>query len=275
MMVSPEYFRTLHVPLLAGRSFTQNDTDRSLQVAIVNLSFAHRFFGKADPFGKRLHYGPASNPRVTIVGLVDDVHHDGLEKQSNPELFLPYAQNFLPLLVGVALRTDLPSAVLLPAIREKIAKVDPAQPIFDVDTMEHRLSESTGSRRTQTLLISSFALIALCLAAVGVYGVLSYAVTQTTREIGIRLALGAPKGMVLRSIVRRGAMLAIGGIVIGLAVLLATVRYLTTFLYQVKPLDWISFIGGSLVILALAILASYLPARRAAAVDPMTALRYE
>jgi putative ABC transport system permease protein len=96
MMVSPECFRTLRVPLQAGRSFTQNDTDRSLLVAIINLSFAHRFFGKADPLGKRLHYGPASNPWVTMVGLVDNVYHDGLEKESNPELFLPYAQNFLP-----------------------------------------------------------------------------------------------------------------------------------------------------------------------------------
>jgi len=275
MMVSPEYFRTLNIPVLAGRSFTHNDTDRSLAVAIINMSFAQRFFGKVDPLGKRLHYGPPSNPWVTVVGIAASVHHDGLEKDFSPELFLPYAQNFLPSLVGVALRTDLPATVLLPAIREKIAKIDPAQPIFDVSTMEHRLSESIGSRRTQTLLISSFALIALCLAAVGVYGVLSYAVSQTTREIGIRMALGAPKGMVLRSIVRRGAMLAMGGIAIGLAVLLATVRYLTTFLYHVKPLDWISFTAGSLLILALAILASYLPARRAAEVDPITALRYE
>jgi ABC-type antimicrobial peptide transport system permease subunit len=169
----------------------------------------------------------------------------------------------------------LPSAVLLPAIRERIAKIDPAQPIFDVAPMEHRLSESTGSRRTQTLLISSFALIALCLATIGVYGVLSYAVTQGTPEIGIRMALGAPKGRVLRSIVCRAAMVAFGGIAIGLAVSLATVRYLTSFLYHVKPLDWIGFVAGSLLLLALAVLASYLPARRAAEVNAVIALRYE
>lgn len=275
MMVSPEYFQTLHIPLLAGRSFTPNDTNRSLPVAVINASFAQRFFGKSDPLGHRIRYGPASNPWVTIVGVVASVRHDGLEKEFNPELFVPYAQNFLPPLVGVALRTTLPSAVILPAVREKIAKTDREQTIFDIATMEHRLSESTGSRRTQTVLISSFALIALCLAAIGVYGVLSYAVNQTTREIGIRMALGAQKGTVLRSVVRRGAVLALIGIAIGLAASLATMRYLASFLYHVKPLDWISFTAGVVVIFALAILASYLPARRAANVDPMTALRYE
>ena len=275
MMVSPEYFRTLQIPLVAGRSFTQNDTDRSIPVAIVNVSFAQRFFGNADPLGKRIHYGPASNPWVTIVGVVASVHHDGLEKEFNPELFLPYTQNFLVPLAGIAVRTTLPSAAVLPDIRRQIAKIDPAQPIFDIATMERRLSESTGSRRAQTALISSFALIALFLAAIGVYGVLSYAVSQTTREIGIRMALGAQKGTVLWSVVRRGAVLAIGGIVIGLAVSLAAVRYLASFLYHVKPLDWISFTVGALLLLALAILASYLPARRAANVDPLTALRYE
>ncbi len=275
MMVSPGYFRTLHVPLLAGRSFTPDDTDRSVPVAVVNASFAQHLFAKADPLGKRLHYGPQSTPWVTVVGIVANVHHEGLEKEASPELFLPYAQNFLAPLAGVAIRTTLPSAALLPTIRKEIAKIDPAQPIFDIATMDHRLSESTGSRRTQTALISSFALIALCLAAIGVYGVLSYAVTQTTREIGIRMALGAQKGTVLRSVVRRGALLASGGIIIGLAVSLATVRYLASFLYHVKPLDWISFTAGALLLFALAILASYLPARRAANVDPMTALRYE
>ena len=275
MMVSPEYFQTLHIPLLAGRSFTENDTDRSIPVAVINASFAQRFFGKTDPIGKRIHYGPASNPGVIVVGIVGNVHHDGLEREYNPELFLPYAQNFLPPLVGVAVRTILPSAALLPAIRQQIAKIDPAQPIFDIATMEHRLSESTGSRRIQTALISSFALVALCLAAIGVYGVLSYAVSQTTREIGIRMALGAQKGTILRSVVQRGALLAIGGIAIGLVISLATVRYLASFLYHVKPLDSISFTAGAILLLALAVLASYLPARRAANVDPMTALRYE
>lgn len=274
MMISPNYFRTLDTPLLAGRPFSQNDTERSMPVAIINVSFAQRFFGKADPLGKRIHYGQPSNPWVTIVGIVAGIHHDGLEKEFNSELFLPYTQNF-PSQVGIAIRTTLPPSALLPAIRQQIAKIDSAQPIFDIATMEHRLSESTGSRRTQTALISSFALIALCLAAIGVYGVLSYAVTQGTREIGIRMALGAQKGTVLRSIVRRGALLAIGGIVIGLAVSFATVRYLASFLYHVKPLDWISFTAGALLILALAILASYIPARRAANVDPLVALRYE
>jgi putative ABC transport system permease protein len=141
--------------------------------------------------------------------------------------------------------------------------------------MEQRLSESTGSRRTQTALLCSFAFIALCLAAIGVYGVLSYAITQTTREIGIRMALGAQKGTVLGSVIRRGVLLALGGIAIGLAVSLVTVRYLASFLFHVKPLDWISFCASAGLLLALAILASYIPARRAANIDPMTALRYE
>ncbi len=274
MMVSPAYFRTLHVPLLAGHPFSQDDTDQSIPVAIINASFAQRFFGKADPLGKRIHYGEPSNPWVTIVGITADVHHEGLEKESNSELFLPYAQNF-PFQVGIAVRSTLPPATLLPAIRQQIAKIDPAQPIFDIATMDHRLSESTGSRRTQTALISSFAFIALCLAAIGVYGVLSYAVSQRTREIGIRMALGAQKGTILRSVVRRGALLALSGIVIGLAISFAIVRYLTSFLYHVRPLDWISFTVAAVLLLALAILASYIPARRAANVDPMTALRYE
>jgi putative ABC transport system permease protein len=274
LVISPGYFRTMRIPLLAGRSFSRNDADKSLPVAMINASFARRFFPGVNPIGKRLQYGAPSDLWVTIIGVVADVHHNGLEKGIDPELILPYTQNF-PHNLGIAVRSTLAPSALVSAIRKQIAQVDPEQPMFDIATMEHRLSESIGSRRTQTALISSFALIALCLAAIGVYGVLSYAVTQSTREIGIRMALGAPKGRVLRSIVRRGAMLAIGGIVIGLTVLIATVRYLTSFLYQVKPLDWISFTGGSVVILALAIFASYLPARRAAAVDPMTALRYE
>jgi len=165
-------------------------TDR-FPVAIVNASFVRRFLPRVDPIGKRLQYGPPSNPWITIVGVVADVRHTGLEQEADPELFLPYTQNF-PVNLGIAVRTNLPPSTLVSAIRQQIAQIDPAQPIFDIATMEHRLSESTGSRRTQTALISCFALIALCLAVVGVYGVLSVVTEAPAKSdpLGSRSAQG-------------------------------------------------------------------------------------
>jgi putative ABC transport system permease protein len=269
----------LDIPVLAGRPFSITDSSQSLPVAIVNVSFARHFFGNTDPLGKRLRGGGSSGPWTTIVGVVADTRDDGRETEPVAELYLPITQDRDPDLInfhlGIALRTTLPPDALLPAIREVIAKIDPAQPIFDIATMEQRLSESTSSRRTQTVLLSAFAFTALCLAVIGIYGILSYSVNQTTREIGIRMALGAQKSTILRGVVRRGIFLALLGIAIGLTVSVATVRYLTSLLFHVKPLDWISFTLSAALLLALAILASYIPARRAANVDPMIALRYE
>jgi len=276
LAVSPDYFSTLRIPFLAGRGFEVADRTGTPPVALVNVAFAHRFYPGQDPIGKHLRIGApdASQPWMTIVGVAGDVHHRGPERPPEPEVFVSYAQQPLQT-AALAIRSAMKPEPLTAAVRREIHALDPDLPIFDIATMEDRLARSTAPQRMELWLVGSFALLATALAALGVYGVIAYAVSQSTHEIGVRLALGAPPGLVQRQVVGRGMLLGMAGVVLGLAGGFALTRYLASLLFETGSHDAATFAGASVVLLAMALLASYLPARRAARVDPIAALRSE
>ena len=276
LAVSPEYFSTLGIPLLAGRGFEAADRSGALPVALVNGAFAHRFFPGQDPIGKHLRIGAAdaSQPWMTIVGVAGDVHHQGPERPPEPEVFVSYAQQPLQT-AALAIRSAVRPEALTSAVRREIHALDPDLPVFDIATMDDRLARSTAPQRLELWLVGFFALLATALAALGVYGVMAYAVRQGTHEIGVRLALGAAPGRVERQVVGRGMRLGLAGVTLGLAGGFGLTRYLATLLFETGSHDAATFAGASFVLLAMAVLASYLPARRAARVDPIAALRSE
>jgi len=208
------------------------------------------------------------------VGVAGDVHHRGPERPPEPEVFVSYAQQPL-LTVALAIRSAMRPEPLTSAVRREIHALDPDLPIFDIATMDDRLARSTAPQRLELWLVGFFALLATALAALGVYGVIAYAVSQSTHEIGVRLALGAPPGLVQRHVVGHGMMLGMAGVALGLAGGFALTRYLASLLFETGSHDAATFAGASVVLLAMALLASYLPARRAARVDPIAALRSE
>jgi len=276
LVVSPDFFSTLGIPLLAGRLFDAADRTGAPPVALVNAAFASRFYPGQDPIGRHLRIGDAnaSQPWMTIVGVAADVHHRGPERPPEPELFVPYAQS-PPTAVALAIRTAIQPEPLISAVRREIHALDPDLPIFDIATMDDRVARSTAPQRLELWLVGFFAVLATALAALGVYGVIAYAVSQSTHEIGVRLALGAPPGLVERQVVGRGMLLGMAGVVLGLAGGFALTRYLAALLFETGSHDAATFAGASVVLLAMALLASYLPARRAARVDPIAALRCE
>jgi len=275
-VVTPGYFQTMSIPILKGRSFTEQDRDNTPSVIIVNEALARRYWPNQDAIGKRLGFGEDSTKQVwrEIVGVVGNVKHKALEIESMPEVYFPYHQhpkNFINLVVHTA--SDPVSMV--PAIRNQVLSIDKDQPISDIMTMDQRLAKSVASSRFVMLLLGIFSILALGLAAVGIYGVMSYLVTQRTQEIGVRMALGAQKRDVIGLVVGKGMALAVIGIAIGLAASLALTRLMRSLLFEVTPTDWLTFVITSTVLLTVALLASYIPARRATKVDPLTALRYE
>ena len=269
--ISPDYFSTFGIPLLAGRGFAEAE---GTKVAVVNLSFTNRFYPGADPIGKHIRLGPPDSPWITIVGVAADVHHLGPDRPAAPEVLVPYAQQ-PPGIVAFVIRSAIDPQPLTSALRREIHALDPNLPLFDVATMEGRVSQSTAPQRLQLALIAFFALLATVLAALGGYGVIAYAVSQNTHEIGVRLALGAPPGLVQLRVVGRGMVLGLGGVLLGLTGGLALTRYLASLLFETGPRDIAAFAGASVLLLAMALLASYLPAHRAARVDPAAALRAE
>jgi predicted permease len=261
------------IPLVAGRSFDDRDIETRPRVAMVNLRFAKRFFFSGDVVGKRVRYGPSPG-WTTIVGVVGDVRHAGREKEAQPELFVPMSQRPSQI-VNLVVRTKSDPLSLVANLRSTVWAIDKDLPVYDIATMEERLWRSGKRRAVQTLLLTSFALLAMCLAAIGIYGVVSEAVSQRTAEIGLRIALGAEGRDVLRMVMRRSFTLAISGIGVGSIAALLLLRYLTTLLYGVRPTDAATFCGVGFVLLLVALLAGYIPARRASQIDPMTALRCE
>ena len=260
--------------MLAGRGFQESDRSGAPLVAVVNLAFARQFYPKEDPVGKhlRLGAGDGSQAWITIAGVAADVRHRGPELPPNAEIFVPFAQRARPT-VALAVRSAIAAEPLTAALRREIHALDPDLPVFDVATMEDRVSKSTAPQRLELALVGFFALLATVLAALGVYGVIAYAVSQSTAEIGVRLALGAPPGVVQRAVVFRGMRLGLAGVALGLAGGYGLTRYLSALLYETGSHDAATFAGASAVLLAMALLASYLPARRAARVDPVVALR--
>jgi putative ABC transport system permease protein len=275
--VSTDYFRVMGIPLLAGREFDEHDAIGTTPVAIINQTFARRFFPGEDPVGKRYVYGapsPENKSWITIVGVVGDMRRTGFDRPVRPETFLPQFQNPANALAIVA-RTSGDPASLAGALRDAVWAIDKDQSVFDIKTMRQTLSEMLSQRRFNTMLLGIFAAGALTLAAVGIYGVMSYAVAERTHEIGLRMALGAQTSDVLNLIVRQGMRLTIAGLAAGLAASFALTRVMSTLLYGVSATDPLTFILIPVVLAGVALAACFVPARRAMRVDPMVALRYE
>lgn len=271
---APDYFRAMGIPFISGRDFTERDNREAPGVAIISESFAHSFMHGEDPIGKRIAFGD-DNPRwLSIVGVVADVKHFGLDIPARPVVYTMYLQNS-GAQMSLVLRAASDPASLAPFARREILAVDKDQPISDVRTMQELLSESIASRRFSMLLLALFAAVALILAAVGIYGVMSYSVTQRTHEIGIRMALGAQTRDVLKLIVGQGMIVALAGVVIGLAASFALTRLMESLLFGISATDPLTFFIIPLVLVAVAFGACLVPALRAAKVDPMIALRYE
>ena len=271
LTVSPGYFYTLGIPVLQGRTFTDHDDEQAPKVAVVNEAVARRFWPTEDPIGKQL---PLFRDSVTVVGVVGNTRHEGLSQETEAEFYVPYLQspgNSMQLAVRTAAEPDS----IVSAVRAQVRDVDPDQPLYHVATLQQVLSESLAPRRFDMLLLGIFAGIALALATVGIYGVMAFSVTQRTHEIGIRMALGAERRNVLRLVVRQGLRLTLFGVVLGVAGAWALTSFLSTFLFGVAARDPATFVLVSLALVAVSILACYIPARRATRVDPMVALRYE
>jgi len=271
--VTSDYFRTMGIPVLRGRAYTSDDHKNSAPVVIVNETLAKHYWPADDPVGKKVSALGESTPRE-VVGVVSDVRHLGLENDVHKALYLPAAQSSIPLSF-VAVRSELRPATLAAAIRREVAALDPNLPLYDVKTMDERLARSTAQRRFSAVLLGVFASLALVLATVGIFGVVGYTVTQRTHEIGVRIALGAQRRDVLRLVLGQGMALALIGVAVGLTASFAVTRLIKGLLYGVSATDPVTFTGVSVLLAAVALLACYIPARRAMKVDPMVALRYE
>jgi putative ABC transport system permease protein len=274
--VTLDYFSAMGIPLRSGRAFTSQDARPAAGVVIVNEAFEKNFFPGQSALGKRIHLlaSRAGAPWPTVVGVVRDVRQTGLAKDVTPEVYSPELNDAGDALSFVIRTTGEPTS-LIAAVRAVVAEVEPSQSLHNVMTMEQRLANTTTSRRLNTALLGSFAAVALLLAAVGIYGVMSYAVTQRRREIGVRMALGAQRNDVLGLIMHGGLRLTLLGVVIGLAGAFALTRYLSILLYSVRATDPVTFLGVAVGLTGVSLLACWLPARRAACVDPMVALRTE
>lgn len=274
--VTPGYFRTMGIPLLQGRTFTNRDTPSSLPVVIVNEALARKYYPNESAIGKRIRpsiSATSATPWREIVGVVGNTKLGGLAESFQPEYYLPFAQ--FSVFSTIVLRTRGKPLTMIPAVRTVIASMDRNVPVYDVSTMENYLSSSIARSRFSTLLLGLFGALALLLAVVGIYGVVSYSVSQRTHEIGIRMAIGAGRADVLQLIIGKGMLLAVVGVGLGIIGALALTRSISSLLYSVKPADPVTFAAVSLILIAVAFVACYIPARRAAKVDPMVALRHE
>ncbi|HMF58166.1 MAG TPA: ABC transporter permease, partial [Pyrinomonadaceae bacterium] len=275
--VTDEYFRTLGIPLLEGRLFTAHDDQNSTPVLVINQTMARSFWPGEDPVGKRIHFGEPNDPLYSIVGVVGDIKHMGLDADEGAVMYQPHAQKRFSWLrwMTIVVRTENDPLSLAPAVRSRILEVDKNQPVYNIATMEQLLTKSTAQPRFSTLLLGIFALLALCLAAIGIYGVMSYNVTQRTHEIGVRMALGAQMRDVMKLIIRQGMKMVLVGVALGLLGAIAITRVMKSLLFGVTATDPLTFAVVAVLLTMVALLACYLPARRAAKVDPLVALRYE
>ena len=280
LRVSPSYFETMEIRLRRGRLFTAADTPDSAPVVIINETLARRVWPNENPLGKRLKFGfpedydEESKPWREVIGVVNDVRMDGVDRVAEPQTYLPYSQ--LPNeSLGLVVRAERHPAALASAVEQAIAAIDKDVPVFAVWTMDQLLGNSLAERRLTLVLLTSFAVLALLLSAVGIYGVISYAVRQRTHELGIRMALGAQTRDVLGLILAQGVKLTLCGIGLGLAAAFALTRWLESLLFGVRPTDALTFAIIALLLLLVALLACWIPARRATKVDPVIALRCE
>lgn len=273
IQISPDYFKLLQATLLRGRSFTEGDENGKQPVAIIDESTARKYWPNRDPLGRQVRFGKdPTKPWTTVVGIIKDIKNDGLDIDGVPHIYVSVYQDPSKQ-VSVVLRTSLPANLLDPQIRHEIQSIDPGLPVFNVSSMNDVLDRSLASRRFSANLVGGFAGLAVLLASVGIYGLLAYMVGQRSREIGIRMALGARRGDILRLFLHKGVALAGVGIVAGLVVSASTASMMASLLYGVRPHDPAVFLIVPLLLFVIAVLASYLPARRATKVDPMIAFR--
>jgi predicted permease len=273
--ITPGYFRTLEIGLKRGREFTANDNDRAVPIVIINESLARvlwpQYPNSQDPIGQHILVGNDSQPKE-IVGIASDAHLTGKDTDPVAALYLPCAQK-PPQSAMLVVRTRGTPLSFANAVRSQVLGIDPDQPVSEISTMESVVDASEGQLRLMMRLLGTFACAATLLAVIGLYGVISYSVVQRTREIGIRRALGAPRNNILSLVARHALLLALTGVVLGVGGALALTRLMQDLLFQVSPADPATFVGISVLFVLVALSASYIPARRAAAVDPLVALR--
>ncbi|HET7623326.1 MAG TPA: ABC transporter permease [Gemmatimonadaceae bacterium] len=276
LVTGPDYFHTLRIPLRTGRTFTAQDDARATRAVVINSAMARRFWSNGDPIGARITLGdPAdSSSWRTVVGVVGDVRQNALSDEPYPQLFLPLTQTPQRAMLLLARTTGSPTSLAGP-IRRAVTAIDPDLPVSDIRTLDERLDNSIAQPRVSMMLLGIFALMALVLAAVGIYGVLSYTVTQRTRELGIRMALGAESTSVMRLVVGQAMVPALVGVALGLVSAWGATRLMSSLLFGVSATDPVTFVAVALFLLAVAALASWIPARRATKVDPLIALRAE
>ncbi|MCH6552899.1 MAG: FtsX-like permease family protein [Acidobacteria bacterium] len=262
------------IQVVRGRAFGEQDRQDSLPVVIVNQKLAERAWPGGDPLGRRLRTG---KNWLTVVGVEGDVRQWDLTQEVRPEIYFPYAQNPAAwwLQTSLVVHTGVPPESLVRAVQAKVWAIDPLMPVTNIRPMEQILAHDSGSQRFNAILLALFSLLAVVLAAVGIYGVISYSVSQRTHEIGIRMALGAQPRDIFRLVVGQGMVLTLIGVAVGLVGAFALTRFLSSLLFGVSTTDPATFAGVALLLAAVALLACYFPARRATRVDPLVALRYE
>jgi putative ABC transport system permease protein len=274
--VSPGYFETIDLPLRRGRLLNAHDTAGAPLALVISESLAQRMFPNQDPIGRRVHVGPTDMPWFTIVGIVGDVKQASLALSETDAVYSTQMQWYFPdNTMSLVVRAQGDAATLAPAIRRAIWAVDKDQPIIRVATMEKLLAATATERRFALILFEAFGLVALVLAVIGIYGVLSGSVTERTRELGIRLALGAQTSAVLKLVLWQGLKLGAAGIALGLLGALAVTRLLQSLLFGISPTDPLTFAMSAFLLLSVALIACWLPASRATRIDPMIALRHE
>src|SRR5262249_559398 len=277
--VTPDYLSTMGLAVKEGRLLNESDNQRSMPVTVINETMARQYWPGETSVGKRIRLGTApTDPWFTIVGVVEDVRQMGVEVPVKAEAYLGLDESdkqrgYAPR--DLVIRPSVPPLALVEAVRNEIKAVDPQQPVSNVRTMAQVLGEETEQRRVGTIMVAVFAGVALLLASLGTYGVLAYSVSEQTRDIGLRMALGASRGNVLGMVLASGMKLAIGGVGLGLVAAFALTRLMARMLYGVGASDPLTFIAVSLILLFVAFVSCYVPARRAMKVDPMVALRYE
>ncbi|HEU4795249.1 MAG TPA: FtsX-like permease family protein, partial [Pyrinomonadaceae bacterium] len=274
-VIRPDYFRTMGATLLKGRDFTLQDTDKSPPVAIINEPFAARHWPNEDPIGKRIQIGDNADPPREIVGVVKALKQDQWTGEPNLEMYAPHAQALFPRALTLVVRTSGDPTALVGAIENQVWAIDKNLPVADIKSMQEVISGAIEQHRFNLFLLGLFAAVALLLAVVGIYGVMSESVSSRTHEIGVRMALGAQPADVLRMVVRQGMLLALIGIGIGVVGALWLTQFMSTLLYEVSPTDSATFLLIPVVLALVVLCACLIPARRATRVDPLVALRYE
>jgi putative ABC transport system permease protein len=280
-MVSPDFFETLRIPVMRGRVLNEQDRENAPNVAVIDEEFVRRYYPKENPIGKRFTFGPPDSVADTtarewieIVGVVGHTKHEGLDAEARVQLYLPVAQVSRQFM-AVAVRTAGDPERYVNQMREAVRSVDPELPISNVKTMEELIEQSVGQRKLSMMLLSLFSGIALVLASIGIYGVMSYSVTQRSRELGVRIALGARQSDVLRLVLRQGMSLALIGIAIGVGAALLLTRLIQSQLFGVRASDPLTFVAVAVLLGATALIANLVPALRAMRVDPAVVLREE